>query len=277
MKKVCLNLTRQTKLFSMAGAAMLLTTVVLTGCKKDDGHPDHPGKPVPVNATIVKGSGDISAQLAQFRTILGDSLNTTLPGNPAGRREINWDGVPATASDANPFPPDFFNSTDPAVGAGRKRGLVYLNNDNSLRVSSKNFVDVDSSYATQFRPFSAPRTFARLNNNVSDVAFKVAGTSTDAFVKGLGIIFSDVDDSHSTSLQFFNGNKSLGIYYAPVRSDNAGFSFLGVFFPDETVTRVKITSGNGALAAGSKDISNGGYKDIVVMDDFLYNEPKQIQ
>lgn len=277
MKKVCLNFTRQTRLFSMAGAAILLTTAVLTGCKKDDDHPGYPGKPDPVNATIVNGSGDISAQLAQFRTILGDSLNIALPGSPAGRREINWDGVPPSASDANPFPPDFFNSTDPAIGAGRKRGLVYLNTDNSLRVSSKNFEDVDSSYATQFRPFSGARTFARLNNNVSDLAFKVPGTATNAFVKGLGIIFSDVDNNHSTSLEFFKGNKSLGVYYAPVCSENSGFSFLGVFFPDETVTRVKITSGNGALATGSKDISNGGSKDIVAMDDFFYNEPKQIQ
>jgi hypothetical protein len=46
-----------------------------------------------------------------------------------------------------------------------------------------------------------------------------------------------------------------------------------VFFPDEKVTRVRITAGNGALATGVKDVTDGGSKDLVVYDDFFYNEP----
>ena len=262
--------------FAKVIAAVILTAVFLVGCHKDDDddYPGYPGKPGQIESTVVKGSGDISAQLAEFRHLLGDSLNVALPANPAGRREINWDGVPAGLSDPNAFPGDFFNSLDPALPAGRKRGLLYTNNDSSLRVSARGFIDIDSSYATQFTPFSAPRVFTRLGTNITEVVFKLPGTNTDASVKGLGIVFIDVDDANSTYVEFYEGSKSLGVFKAPVRTAASATSFLGVFFPNNKVTRAKITGGNGTLAKGLKDISNGGTKDLVVMDDFLYSEPK---
>lgn len=257
-------------------SVIMLSALFLVGCKKDDAPDDYPGKPGQIEAKVVSGSGDISAQLAAFRHLLGDSLNVSLPANPAGRREINWDAVPAQFSDPNAFPADFFNSIDPAAAAGRKRGLVYASNDSSLRVSAKSFIDIDSSYATQFTPFSAPRVFARLGSNATEVVFKVSGTPTGAFVKGFGLVLVDVDDAGSTYLEFYNGGKSLGLYKAPVRTSTSAISFLGVFFPGERVTRVKITIGNGTLGKGVKDISNGGSKDLVVVDDLFYSEPKAL-
>ena len=75
---------------------------------------------------VVKGSGDISGQLAEFRAILGEPVNGT-PNQTTGRREVNWDGVPANLTNNNNFPFDFFNVTDPAGPNGRKRGLVMNN------------------------------------------------------------------------------------------------------------------------------------------------------
>ena len=63
------------------------------------------------------------------------------------------------------------------------------------------------------------------------------------------------------------------MYKAPERTTTSNVSFLGVFFPNQKVTRVKITTGNATLAKGVKDVSNGGTKDLVVMDDFFYSEP----
>src|SRR5262249_59899348 len=54
------------------------------------------------------------------------------------------------------------------------------------------------------------------------------------------------------------------------------FSFLGVSFnAGEQVGRVRITNGNAALGTGITD-QNGNARDLVVMDDFLYGEPRAI-
>lgn len=257
---------KHAKLFSLLLGAAWITA----SCSKDDDKdytvPQH-------EATVVKASGDLSAKLAEFRHLLGDSLNNA-PGNASGRREVNWDGVPAALNNNDAFPFDFFNTVGEGVPNGRKRGLVYASNGTTFRVDSSDFGDIDASYAAQFNAFSGKRTFSGANSNVTEVSFQLAGQTTPAVTKGLGIVFSDVDDASSTSLEFFSGNTSLGVFYAPVAGSNS-FSFLGVYFPHEKVTRVKITAGSAKLAAGAKDVSDGGTKDLVVMDDFLYSEPVQ--
>lgn len=254
-------------------AAVLVASALFTGCDKDD-NDDYDNQPPAIQATVVKGSGDIAPFLSQFRSILGDSVNNA-PGKTSGRREINWDGVPASAM--NPFPLNFFNDTAAAAPNGRKRGLVYVNTGVTIRLDSADFAEIDPSYAGQFDAFSAKKILTSVGSPVSEVKFKVAGTNVDAFVKGFAVVFTDVDDAASTSLEFYSGSKSLGVFKAPARTGNSSFSFLGVHFPNEKVTRVKITAGNAALAAGVKDISDNGSKDLVAMDDFFYNEPVSIQ
>lgn len=257
----------------------LAIAAVLVSCNKDDHYPNVPPPAPEIKADIVKAAGDSAAIIAsvnQFRSMLGDSLNTA-PGKTGGRREVNWDGVPPTFTNNNNFPLDFFNATDPNLPNGRKRGLVYLNNGSPIRIDSTSFSEIESSYADQLLPFSKKRAVISASSVVSEIVFKVAGTDTDAFVKGFGIIFTDVDDASSTYLEFFNGSKSLGVFYAPQRNATGGFSFLGVHFPDEKVTRIKITAGNAVAAPGVKDLSSGGSKDVVAYDDFFYSEPKANQ
>lgn len=261
---------KQVNLFSL----LLAIAFLASSCSKDDNDNDYNQPPAPQpQATVVKASGDLTAALTEFRKLLGDSLNT-VPGKTFGRREVNWEGVTATLNNSDAFPFDFFNTIDPAAPAGRKRGLLYVNNGTTLRVDSSDFASIDASYAAQFNAFSGKRMFSGASSHITDVAFQIAGQLTPAVINGFGVVFSDVDDAASTTMEFFNGNKSLGVFKAPVAGANS-HSFLGVHFATEKVTRVKITSGNAKLEAGVKDLSDGGTKDLVVMDDFFYNEPVQ--
>lgn len=216
---------------------------------------------------VVSSCGNITPRVAEFRSLLGAPSNVATPPNSSGRREVNWDGVAAAATNTNTFPGNFFNSTSP-------RGLALTTPGTGFRVSDNNFADVNASYATQIAAFSTAKTFAPIGSNVLDVSFFVPGTATEATVSAFGAVFSDVDVTNSTVLEFFSSTASLGTFIAPTRCDATGHSFLGVIFDEgERVSRVRIISGQVSVSASANDITNGGASDIVVMDDFLYSEP----
>lgn len=266
---------KSVKLFA---TILVAFSIVIVSCDKNDDPYVQPQPPV-IQSTVVKVSGDsatILTKLDEFRALLGGPVNGT-PNQTAGRREVNWDGVPVANTNNNTFPLDFFNNTDAAGPNGRKRGLQYVNNGTLIRLDSSDFSEIDASYANQFEPFSKKKMIVAVGTNVSEITFKVAGTTTDASVKGFGVIFSDVDDANSTSVEFFNGTKSLGVFKAPAAAGSAKYSFLGVQFPVEKITRLKITAGNAALAAGVKDVTDGGTKDLVAIDDVQYSEPLVLQ
>ena len=50
-------------------------------------------------------------------------------------------------------------------------------------------------------------------------------------------------------------------------------SFVGAKFDAAIVARVTIRCGNAALAAGVNDLTSGGTKDLVVIDNVIYGEP----
>ena len=231
-------------------------------------------------AIIFKATGNIDSVLKEFRALLG-TLNTTpgIPPTQGGRREINWDGVPPGFTNNTLFPADFFAAFDPALPNGRKRGLLYSTPGNGFSVSDSSFSFIDATYENQFKAFSPAKTFIAAGSNITDNFFKVPGTNTDASVQGFGVVFSDVNNASSTSMEFYDGDRLLGKFKVPNVGNNnpGGFSFLGVYFPNEKVTRVRIFSGRVALAPGQRDISDGGGEDLVVMDDFIYSEPKDLE
>jgi hypothetical protein len=107
------------------------------------------------------------------------------------------------------------------------------------------------------------------------LTFRVPGTDTQALTSGVGIVFSDVDrDGAAYMTLYTEDDTDLGTYVAPVRTDAAGHSFVGVAYDRPLVARVEVVSGEAALAAATDDVTDGGTHDLVVTDDFLFGEPQ---
>lgn len=217
---------------------------------------------------LVSGAGDITPLVAQFRGLLGEPANGATAGQqPSGRREITWDGVPEALTNVNTFPALFFNN----------RGANFSGPGTGFRNSDNDFSDLNPDYAAQFESFSRPKTFMPTGSAEMEIAFTVAGSTTPAAVTGFGIVFSDVDRQGAASIKLFDAaGRSLGQFHAPVRSDAAGLSFVGVVFDAAIVARVAITSGQAAIDAGLQDLTDGGNRDLVVTDDFIYGEPQAL-
>ncbi len=244
------------------GTVILSLSFIFLACSKDKDNNNNN------DAVVISATGDINPKLNEFRQLLGAQLNTT-PGAVGGRREINWDGIPDELLNKK-LPEDFFNPTTPGAPAANQRGLTY-SAVGSFQVSKTNFSEVNAGASGQFSSFSGDKSFANVASNLWDVEFEVPGAAEPAKVKGFGIVFADVDLANSTSLEFFNENKNLGKFFVPAKN-GSNFSFLGVYFPGESISRIRVTH-DGQLDDGQNDISNNGPVDLVVMDNFLYSEP----
>jgi hypothetical protein len=101
-------------------------------------------------------------------------------------------------------------------------------------------------------------------------------------VNGFGSVFTDVDQpdgsgpgekrgnrKSSTLIEYFDtAGELLFSSFVPAAPGDGGLSFFGIVFPDARIAHVRITSGD--VAPGPDDDK----QDVVVMDDFLYGEPK---
>lgn len=246
--------------------AGLLLLAATAACGDDAyGNDNDNEAPLPPS-TAVTGSGDLTAKLAELRALLGEPNNGGTAGQqPAGRREINWDGVNAPNLNTNTFPNDGF----------RARGLIMLSTGTGLRVSDNDFGDINAAYDASFEEFSPAKTFASVGSNAMDLTFRVAGDTTQvANVRGFGVIFSDVDVANTSFVEAYDvTGRLIARVAAPIRSDARGHSLVGVAFASALVARVRIISGQGSLGATTRDVSDGGTVDLVVLDDFFFSEP----
>jgi hypothetical protein len=216
---------------------------------------------------------DIQTTGDAFRNFGDFGTNNGIGGTfPHGRREINWDGVPDARSAPHLLPANFFNNNSP-------RGVVFFTPGTGFQVSANlvnptdtpvRFGNINRVYPALFSTFSPQRLFTALDSTITENLFFIPGTAQAATVKGFGVVFTDVNDDHSTKIEYFDVNGNLlfsrNVLAAPNR--RGGLSFLGVGFDTASVFMVRITSGDRTLKAPNLD--------VVAMDDFIYGEPQAL-
>jgi len=76
----------------------------------------------------------------------------------------------------------------------------------------------------------------------------------------------------STLIKYYGVNGELLFSsFVPASPGDGNFSFFGIVFPDARIARVRITSGD--VAPGPDDSAK---QDVVMMDDFIYGEPRPV-
>jgi hypothetical protein len=269
----------------VAGLTALAFTAAapLRGAAQSRG-PATDGPPPVVFQAAGPSIATIQSALDQFRAALGGVNNGNAPGPLAeGRREINWDGGGATASSPAPTPFNGFQATRGALFTTPGTGFVQA----PLADLPSTFGNL--TYDAIFQAFSPVRIFSPVSSNITDVTFSLPGApATTAVTRGFGAVFSDVDqqgggspgapyslgagaygETASTTLEFYGAdNRLLFRSAAPASPGNAGMSFFAVAFADARIARVRITAG--AAAPGAFD----DIVDVVMMDDFVYAEPR---
>lgn len=226
-------------------------------------------------SSTAANAANMAAGVDAFRTAVGGPINSPATGPfTTGRREINWDAVGLDGiTSPNLMPGDFFNNNS-------RRGIAFTTPGDGFLISQRaaqigpagvRFGDIDPSYPAEFQAFSPERLFAAKNSTVTDVLFFVPSSpTTPATVSSFGAVFSDVDLDGTTKIEYFDLGGAL-LHVAFASAQDKGLTFIGATFNGgERIARVRITSGNGFMAAGVHDSSDN---DIVVMDDFIYGEP----
>jgi len=219
----------------------------------------------------------IQSTVDQFRAELGEPNNGNQPGPLAGgRREINWDGGGSADTSLGPTPFTVFLNNRGAQMKTPGTGFVQAPLDGLVATFG------NPTYADVFQAFSPLRLFSPIESNVTVVEFFLPGSdgSVAARTAGFGLVLTDVDQPDggrrrrfgSTLIEYFDDQGEL-LYrsFAPASPGDGSVTFIGVVFHEPVIAFVRIRTGD--AQPGGNDAP---WRDIVMMDDFLYGEPVEI-
>jgi hypothetical protein len=195
----------------------------------------------------------------EIRTVSGASpaeLQATIDAFKANApAQINWDGVPATATFPNRFPGGFF---------GGQRGATFDTPGTGTEISN------GSPWGGGFKTYSGDKLLAPVGSNYTKVRFNVPGTTRQAFTSAFGVVLSDVDTTGGAGVTFLD-SRGATLLEVPVPPGPNGLSFVGVRFRDgERVAEVQVRAGSSPIAPGVVDSPE---TDLAAIDDVLFADP----
>lgn len=238
-----------------------------------------PGDNIQVLSAAAETPTNLGLVFGLFQSMLGGSDNSNNPGTSTGFRKVNWD------ASSVPFdmPSNFFaSSVDRGMTVSSASDEFRVSNPTDMSDDKFNSINPDAS--EDFKTFSPSRLFSPLDNNVFEVKFSIPGTqgvNDGATVSGFGAFFSDVDLKSTTKIALYDKNDCL-LAERYVEPYNKGLSFLGIKLEEKIVSKVVITLGTASLnsdpeARARRTLlgTEKGERDIVALDDFLFDEPLQ--
>jgi hypothetical protein len=198
-----------------------------------------------ISAAAVLATPAVASAAPEVRTISGASpaaLDATINAfrsDLGGRRsEINWDGVPASATFPNRFPGGFFSG---------QRGARFDTPGTGTEITD------GSPWGGGFPAYSGQKLIAPVGSNETDVRFNVPGSQRQAYTGAFGVVLSDVDTSGGAAVTFLD-SRGATLLTVPVPAGPNGLSFVGVRFKDgERVAEVQVHAGSTAIAPGVVD------------------------
>src|SRR5205823_5511418 len=96
---------------------------------------------------------------------------------------------------------------------------VYAVSGPASATDTSTFSTVNPTVTNLFKAFSPTKTFAMFNDHTLDISFNLASAATTtpipAATRGFGAIFLNVEVPNETSIEYFNGDTSLGKFFVP--------------------------------------------------------------
>src|SRR5437868_7363172 len=211
---------------------------------------------VPQSFTGVGGtntSGGALTALQAFETAIGGVKNIAASPQPNGFRTITWDGVKLDGTDFGGDTTVIVPNAVVGIPINRfeTQGAIF---EEVYAVSGDGFKsvnpNVNAASPALFPAFSPTNTFAMFNDNTIGQSFVFASAANlspqPAATRGFGAVFLNVRSPNTTSIEYFNGARSLGKFFAPVGTQGQA-EFLGILFSNPIVTSIEITCGTDVL------------------------------
>jgi hypothetical protein len=233
-------------------------------------------------------SGTANFALTAFEAAIGGVKNVAASPQNGGFRVITWDGVAVDGTDFGGNTTVILQNKIVGIPINRfeTQGAffeeVYAVSGPASATDQSTFLSVNPSVSNLFRAFSPTKTFAMFNDDTIGLSFVLASPGNlsplPAATRGFGAIFLNVRIANTTSIEYFNGARSLGKFFVPPGTQAGQAEFFGVLFATPIVTSVQIVCGTDAIFAfdgvlNSATTTDGNGHNLVVTDDFAYAEP----